>query len=209
MIAGYLRVSSKSQGFSTQRAAIARAAEARGERIDRWLSEKVGGGKIDRPVLAELRQLVRAGEIRKLYVFRLDRLTRSGIRDTLELVEELKRSGCQLQTIADGLDFEGPGAEMVIAALSWAAKLERQKINENISAARERIKRQGGRWGRPPRVSAGLVTRIELARVNGDTIRAIAVRFKVPRGTVANILSKKGAYAELDRPSKKKPLKKR
>jgi hypothetical protein len=38
-------------------------------------------------VLQQLRRDVRARRVRKLYVYRLDRLARSGIRDTFEVVE--------------------------------------------------------------------------------------------------------------------------
>ena len=168
----------------------------------------MSGGKLDRPVLADVRELVKCGELRKLYVFRLDRLTRSGVRDTLSLVEELKRGGCQLVTIADGLDFEGPGAEMVIASLSFAARLEREKIRENLAAARARVERAGGSWGRPPQVTKDTLRSIRAKRREGATIREIAIALKVPRSTVADVLSGKYRYAAKLGRAQKKPLKK-
>jgi DNA invertase Pin-like site-specific DNA recombinase len=36
--------------------------------------------------------------------------------------------------------------------MAWAAKMERTAINDRISAARERVEAEGGRWGRPSRV---------------------------------------------------------
>ena len=57
--------------------------------------------------------------------------------------------------MADGFSLDGPAAEVVLAVMAWAAKMERLAIAERISAARERIESEGGRWGRPSRVDAG------------------------------------------------------
>ena len=47
----YLRVSSKTQDFPTQRAAIERAASARGDSIGTWYAEKKSGKSLTRPEL--------------------------------------------------------------------------------------------------------------------------------------------------------------
>jgi DNA invertase Pin-like site-specific DNA recombinase len=191
MIAAYVRVSSRSQTYGMQRDAIERASAARGDEIRHWFEEKLTGAKLDRPGLSSLRECVRQGEIRKLYVYRLDRLSRSGIRDTLATLEELKNNGCTLVTVADGFDLEGPASEIVIAVMAWAAKMERLAIGERICAARARVESQGGAWGRPKRVSPELVRRIREAI---GTVRQLSARFHVPRSTVSAVLSGKGPY---------------
>src|SRR5256885_11211629 len=60
------------------------------------------------------------------------------------------------RSVADGFDLAGPAAEIILAVVSWAAKLERLAINERIAAARERIEAEGGKWGRPDRKSTRL-----------------------------------------------------
>jgi DNA invertase Pin-like site-specific DNA recombinase len=47
----------------------------------------------------------------------------------------------------------GPEAEVILAVMAWAAKMERLAINERIAAARERLAGEGRPWGRPPRLS--------------------------------------------------------
>jgi DNA invertase Pin-like site-specific DNA recombinase len=37
----------------------------------------------------------------------LDRLRRSGIADTLQVVQELERHGCEVVSVADGFDLAG------------------------------------------------------------------------------------------------------
>jgi DNA invertase Pin-like site-specific DNA recombinase len=202
--AAYVRVSSRSQSLATQRDAIERAARARGDRITRWFSETQSAVRIDRGELGNVRAAVRAGNVRRLYLYRLDRLSRSGIRDTLHVLEELRAGGCEVLSVADGFSLDGPAADVVIAVIAWAAQMERAAIGERIAAARQRIQAAGGAWGRPRRVSEPKVKEIRQRAKAGETIRELAVALKVPRSTVAEVVSGKGPYAELANGRKKR-----
>ena len=182
--AAYVRVSSRSQDNATQRDAISRAATARGDQISRihWYEEKRSARTLERPELAKVRDSVRHGEISRLYVFRLDRLCRSGIRDTLALLDELNGGGCRVISVADGFSLEGPARDVVIAVMSWAAEMERLAIGERIAAARARV----DRWGRPRRPVD--VARARELAAEGKTVRQIAAALKVPRSTVGRVL---------------------
>jgi hypothetical protein len=85
--AAYVRVSSKAQDDASQRAALERAAAARGHSVGAWYAEKKTAKTLDRAELGRLREDARAGKIARLYLFRLDGLARSGIRDTFEVVK--------------------------------------------------------------------------------------------------------------------------
>jgi DNA invertase Pin-like site-specific DNA recombinase len=174
-----------------QRDAILQASRARGDLVPAWYAETCTGATTKRPELARLRADVRTGQIRKLYVWRLDRLTRSGVRDTLELIDEFKRHGCELVTIADGFDLQGPAAEIVLAVLAWAAKMEHHAISERVSTARERARVNGDPWGRPPRMSTEQLVKALKLRAQGHSLRYVAQALKVPRATVARSLSRK------------------
>lgn len=187
----YVRVSSRAQDLASQRAAIGQAAVARGDQIESWYSEKASARTLGRPELARLRADACRGILRRLYVFRLDRLARSGIRDTFEVIEELKASGVEIVSVSDGFALDGPASEVVIAVLAWAARMERLAINERIAAARDRLAAEGRPWGRPPSLTAKQVRSIVALRREGRTIREIAVAAKIPRSTVALALSKK------------------
>ena len=191
LAAAYVRVSSKAQDYASQRSAIERAASARGDSITTWFAEKLSGKTLGRPELDRLRGAVRAGEVRRLYVYRLDRLTRSGIRDTLDLVEELRGAGVDLVTIADGFDFNGPAAEIILAVMAWAAKMERLAINERIAAARTRLEAEGRPWGRPKRLTPAQVAAIVADHEAGRTVREIAQARKVPRSTVGRAIGRR------------------
>lgn len=196
----YVRVSSRSQNLATQRDAISRAVAMRGLRIDRWYEETESSAK-RRPVLERLLNEARGGGIQRVFVYRLDRLTRNGIRDTLKIVQDLQASGAGLETIADGFRI-GAESELVLAVLAWAAQMERSAIAERISAARQRIEAAGGAWGRPRRVDERKVEKIK-QMAETKSIRSIAVALKIPRATISDVLSEKGPYA----PKKKTPKK--
>jgi len=185
----YVRVSSKAQDNATQRSAIERAAAARGDEIGAWYAEKKSGKTIERDELVRLRADARAGLVRRLYVFRVDRLARSGIRDTFEVVEELRRHGVELVTIADGFALDGPAAEVVLAVMAWAAKMERLAINERVAAARERLEDEGRPWGRPKRMTAEQVEKARQLAAQGRTTREIAIALKVAKSTIGRCLS--------------------
>jgi site-specific DNA recombinase len=175
-----------------QREAITRAAAARGEPVDVWLEESASAATMARPELARLRHLARAGELRLLYVFRLDRLCRSGIRDLLGLIEELSGHGCQVESIADGFSLRGAGGEIVAAVLGWAAQMERLALGERIAAARVRVEAKGGTWGRARRMTDELAEKALVMRVKGKhSIRYISSALKVPRATLARELSRR------------------
>jgi DNA invertase Pin-like site-specific DNA recombinase len=188
----YIRVSSRAQDHASQRSAIERAVAARGDTIDDWRAEKRSAKTMAREELQRLLADGRAGRLRgrRLYVFRLDRLTRSGIADTLTTLDELRANGVEVVSVADGFDLQGPHAEVIIAVMAWAAKMERLATAERIAAARERIEAEGGRWGRPPRMVRADVARALAMRAEGRSVRAIAIALKIPKSTVARTLAR-------------------
>lgn len=186
----YIRVSSKAQNYASQQLAIEKAAALRGDDITEWYSEKKSAKTIKRPELERLRVDARAGRLqgRRLYLFRLDRLTRSGIRDTLEVLSELREGGCEVVAVSDGFPLTGPYAEVVIAVMSWASSMELRAKNERISAARERMEAEGKSWGRPKRMDGRMVQRAVTMREAGKTVREISMALKVPKTTVGRAI---------------------
>jgi DNA invertase Pin-like site-specific DNA recombinase len=187
----YVRVSSRSQDDAMQRTAIERAASVRDEAIDDWRAEKRSAKTMAREELQRLLADARTGKLRgrRLYVFRLDRLTRSGIADTLTTLAELRTSGVEVVSVADGFDLNGPHAEVIIAVMAWAAKMERLATNERIAAARDRLEVEGGHWGRPRRMTVAELDRAVALRREDLSFRVIARIVRVPCSTVARAVT--------------------
>lgn len=185
VVAGYVRVSSASQDADYQRAAIERAAQ---EPVGVWFADVASGRSMDRPQLAELLDAVRAGYVRRVWVWRLDRLTRSGIVDTLTAIELMREHGCECVSVADGFAIDGPAAPVVLAVLAWAAQMEREKIAENQAAARERMASQGRSWGRPRAISDETIAAAVSMAALGATQTEIAKELKISRSHVGALL---------------------
>lgn len=187
MVAAYIRVSSRSQDYETQRLAIERACRARGDVVHRWYADVASGRSMDRRNLLQLREQIHAGNVARLWVWRLDRLTRSGILDTLAAVHDCRRHGCELVSVADGFALDGPAADVVLAVLAWAAQMEREKIRENQASARARMVAEGRSWGRP-RLPAAKRDEIRALSAAGRSLQQIARASKVSKTTAWNVL---------------------
>lgn len=187
-VVGYIRVSSAGQDYAYQRSAIDVAARARGETIGHWYGDVASGSTLERPELGRLRRALDDRAVRQLWVWRLDRLTRSGIADTLASVEHVRRSGAELVSVADRVALDGgPTGELVLAVLAWCAQMELAKIHENQEAARSRMRLQGRSWGRPA-LPPSVRDAVAAAASQGLSCREIARQLKVSKTWVAEVL---------------------
>lgn len=187
-VVGYIRVSSASQDYAYQRSAIDVAARARGERIDEWFADVGTGASLDRPELARLRSALDVRRVQRLWVWRLDRLTRGGISDTFGVVQHVRSSGAELVSVADQVALDGgPAGELVLAVFAWCAQMERTKIRENQEAARARMAREGRSWGRP-RVAPHLRDAARELGSRGFSVREIARLMKKSKSWVHSVL---------------------
>ena len=77
----------------------------------------------------------------------------------------------------------------VLAAM---AEFERDLIKERTQAGIDLARKRGKRFGRPPATDARQRARIHRLRKSGHSIRAIAERVGVGRGTVGRVLAAAG-----------------
>lgn len=189
----YVRVSSASQDYDSQLRALVCAVKASGERFAHVYTEKASGKSLLRPELKKVLDTARMGQIGHLWIFKLDRLTRSGVGDTFRVVDELRHAGVTLHALADNLvvrpsDHGDLVSDTLLFALSLAARLERLAIHERQAAARARMQAEGRSWGRPHRMGKPELARaLELADA-GESVRKIAQRLHVPQATVSRSL---------------------
>lgn len=196
VVAAYIRVSTPSQDYAYQRHAIEAAARAGGA-IVRWYADTATGANMRRPQLERLRRDLARGEIERVWVWRLDRLTRSGIVDTLSTVQEI-RAAAALSSVADGFALgDGPAGELVLAVLAWAAQMERQKIRENQEAARARLRAQGRSWGRPP-LAPSTRDEIDAMTSQGFTPREVSRSLKISTSSVHKHLARRRLQSAAD-----------
>jgi DNA invertase Pin-like site-specific DNA recombinase len=191
-------VSSIDQTTDNQRPALEQLARARGLTIIADYEEQASAAKSRARFDAMMRD-ARRGEFAVLLVWALDRFGRDTIGNLLA-VRELDRLGVRIVSVQDAwLDTTGPARELLVAVMSWVAQQERDRRVERTVAGMARAKAQGARIGRPHRMGRADLERAIAMRLQGKSVRAIAVAMRTPRATIARALaatSQKGGPPE-------------
>jgi site-specific DNA recombinase len=100
------------------------------------------GGRSDRPLLLRALERIETGESRGVIVARLDRWGRS-LLDGLSSIERIRAAGGTFVSVQDGLDLSTPTGKFVLRILLSVAEMERERISEVWSTARQRAIARG------------------------------------------------------------------
>ena len=129
-ILGYARVSTEGQNLGAQLDAL-KAAGA-----DTIFREKISGARADRPQLAKLLQVLKAGDL--VVVTKLDRFGRS-TRELLNLIDQVGRAGASFRSLGDPLwDTSSAQGRLLATLLAGIAEFERELIRERTGEDRKR-----------------------------------------------------------------------
>jgi DNA invertase Pin-like site-specific DNA recombinase len=105
----------------------------------------------------------------------VDRLSRD-TTDLLVIARDMQRAGAGLRSLAEPvLDTTGDFAELVLAMLGVAAKLERRRIAERTARGRADAKAKGVRFGRKPKLTPHQQREARERVAAGETQRSVAV----------------------------------
>ena len=117
----------------------------------------------------------------------VDRLTRD-TTDLLVIARDMQRAGAGLRSLAEPVvDTTSDFAELVLAMLGVAAKLERRRIIERTARGRADAKTKGVQFGRKPKLTPHQ-QREAIARVQeGETQRSIARSYNVSQATISRL----------------------
>jgi putative DNA-invertase from lambdoid prophage Rac len=200
----FIRVSSLAQDHAGQNSAIKRAAAARRDTIGDWRGDKLNAKPTARAELERLLVDARAGRLRgrRLYVSRLDRLTRWSIADLVFTLEALRANGVEVVSASDAFDVNSPPAEAGTAFLAWAAETEHLIRAERAAATCERAKAEGRHLGRPRRMTEDEVKRARAMHAEGHSIRPLAKAFGVSRTTLHRELTRAPSITQASDPGR-------
>ena len=141
----YLRVSTDGQeqgnGLDVQRQHIAAFVAANGQTVDRWIQDVESGAKENREGLAELRDLVNAGEVGTVLVYRLDRLARDVVLSETLHRELSTRAKVVSVSESFGEGFTGNLMRQIVAAF---AEYERAVIAARLKGGRKQAAAKKG-----------------------------------------------------------------
>lgn len=155
----YLRVSTEAQtekyGLDMQKQEIIEYCDRNKISIDRWyIDGGYSGSKLDRPKIQELLDDAEKGQIKKVFIYKLDRMSRDVI-DTLNLLYRiLPKLGVEVISMTEDLKIENPIDKVMIGVNAIMGQYEREVIYMRTRAGmKERVKKGlwmgGGRipWG--------------------------------------------------------------
>lgn len=129
----YCRVSTDDQekegtSLHTQRDACLAYCQTKGYQVIRQFSETFSGLTLDRPKLADLRNLVRVNDLDIIVVYCLDRLSRNATHGVV-LRDELDRQHVRLESVTEDIDHS-PLGEAITYLRGTFAQIEAEKIKE-------------------------------------------------------------------------------
>ena len=179
MIYGYARVSTDAQDLASQLAQLKAAG------CEKVFQEKVSGVTAERPQLKRLMAALAPGDV--VVIPAVDRLSRD-TTDLLVIARDMQRAGAGLRSLAEPVvDTTSDFAEVVLAMLGVAAKLERRRIIERTARGRADARAKGVKFGRKEKRTPHQ-KREALARLDeGETQRSIARSYNVSQATISRL----------------------
>jgi DNA invertase Pin-like site-specific DNA recombinase len=116
-----------------------------------------------------------------------DRLSRY-TTDLLVIARDIQRAGAGLRSLAEPVvDTTSDFAELVLAMLGVAAKLERRRIVERTARGRADAKAKGVRFGRKPILTPHQQREARKRIEAGETQRNVARSYNVSQATISRL----------------------
>lgn len=182
----YLRISTDGQeqgnGLDVQRQHIAAFVAANGQTVDRWITDVESGAKAEREGLADLRELVAAGGVETVLVYRLDRIARDVVLSETLHRELSARAKVVSVSESFGEGFTGNLMRQILAAF---AEYERAVIAARLKGGRQQAAAKKGTFsggagvlGYRPSGSKANPGRGELVLIEGEA-EAVRIIFRL------------------------------
>jgi DNA invertase Pin-like site-specific DNA recombinase len=188
----YARVSTKDgrQDTENQLIALRDYCAKRGWEIAAEYVDHETGGTSKRPEFQRMFLDARSRQFDLVLFWSLDRLSREGVKATLDHLEKLTSYGVAWRSHSEEyLDSCGIFKDAVLAILAVIAKQERLRRSERASAAIARLRRAGetDHLGRPRKV----LDREKIRRLHagGMSMRQIGKQLKISAMTVSRIVA--------------------
>lgn len=108
--------------------------DERGEEILEFIDNGFTGSNMERDSFKELLKLIKQGRIRKLVVYKIDRVSRN-LRDFTEILELLKTHNVEFVSSQESYDTSTIYGEMITKILMVFAEYERSSIVQRVTQA--------------------------------------------------------------------------
>lgn len=146
MLIGYARVSTEEQCLDRQIDALNEYG------CENVLTEKMSGGKMDRPILQTMLEMLGKGDV--VVVAELTRLSRS-TKDLFEIVERIGNKGASIKSLKESwLDTSTPQGQLMFTFIAGISQFERDIIRQRTIEGLRSARARGRKGGRPKTASA-------------------------------------------------------
>ncbi|MGZ8244699.1 recombinase family protein [Methylomagnum sp.] len=190
LIACYCRVSTRHQKNDSQRAEIERWLD--GLPVDRqavrWFEDTERGATLKRLAFEEMQRGIRAGTIKAVVVWKLDRLSRRQ-RDGIDLLADWCERGVRVVAVTQQIDLGGSVGRMVASVMFGLAEIEMDHRRERQAAGIAVARRQGGYPGRQAGTTKAKPARAKALHAQSLTAGEIANALAVSPRTVFRYLA--------------------
>ena len=185
----YLRVSTEQQSTNIQLRDLEAYCQKRNWVDVVFYSDKISGGRDNRPELDRMMKEVRTGKVERVLCWKLDRLGRS-LNHLAFIIGELDRNNVALIVPDQGIDTSNDNylGKMQRGILMVIAEFERGIIRDRVNAGLAAAKARGVQLGRPATIDRR-VREIRELKKKGLGLRAIARQLKMPPSSVHKALS--------------------
>lgn len=152
---GYVRVSTEKQAdhgisLEAQTDKIRAMATVQGIELAEIIVDAGESAKtLKRPGMVRLLKMIDAGEVSKVFVAKLDRLTRS-VRDIGVLLERFEKKEVSLVSVAEMLDTRSAAGRLTLNIMVSVSQWEREAIGERTRDALAHKRANGNRTGNIP-----------------------------------------------------------
>lgn len=193
-VAVYVRVSTLDQekGLESQEKAIRDYLDGHGIVDAEWYRDRVSGAKDKRPGLDRLQRDIFNGKVKTVVCWKLDRLTRKGARDGINLLGKWLESGVRVVSVTEQFDFYGDFGEVISALLFAIARMYRTSLIENTKRGLQRAKERGVKLGKRP---GKWTKQIKPLLDEGLNVSQVARRLGRSRQGVADAMKREGLKA--------------
>jgi len=176
---GYARVSTYGQTLDAQ------LEQLKAQGCTKIYREKASGAQPDRrELLRMLKNLVPRDVVT---VTRIDRLARSTF-DLFAIVKQIVDAKGQFRSLAEPwADTSTSTGRLMIAVLGGLADVERDLIRTRTAEGRSRAKARGQQMGRPPKLTDVQKVEARQRRVEGATLKELALSYNVSRATISRL----------------------
>lgn len=170
--------------------------EARGEDAVIYQDNGFSGKNTDRPDFQRMMRDIRTNKIKKVIVYKLDRISRS-ILDFSEMMEEFQKYKVDFISATEKFDTSSPMGRAMLNICIVFAQLERETIQQRVADAYDSRSRRGFYMGgkipygftKKATMIDGIKTSMyEINPVESDDIKTIFKLYSKPSATLGDVL---------------------